>query len=202
VHAKRPFRTDDVYVRQADLILVGDTISVQSRNGVPVAVVTPTSVVFGRITKSPIDVRNYPHTPADLPVLSVGHRSLLFLAPTAERDGTYACLEMCEYPMVTDRECAARLARVLRLVAVRQAASQRDRAAALVGLLDSPDTDLAAAASNYLDFLVNGDEDGDDALIPPSAFSRLTQKREADREVTARCDAWRRWWQKRIDSSE
>ena len=94
---KLAFRTDDVYVRQATLILVADTVSllgesVSLLDRTGLAIVRPTAVIFGDLPAGHIRVRNYAHTAEDFPIFTVGSRSLLFLKADAAGPETYSCV--------------------------------------------------------------------------------------------------------------
>jgi hypothetical protein len=196
-HAKLVFRTDDVYVRQANLIVVARTISTGTHRGVSVATLDVLSVLMGPSPDSTIDVRDYPEGEEDAPQFRVGERALLLLSPDPSAPGVFQCVGAQATKRVYRPEWAAewdtQLERIARLVEARDR-PQEARIAALMELLDSKDDQLAAAASNYLNYLLTGEEDEPWMINPPKRSSNWSWQDYFERNVVAHRKKWKAWW--------
>jgi hypothetical protein len=192
-------RTDDVYVRQSDLIVVGDAVSIGAREGVPVAEVRVVSVILGSEVSPSIYVRNFPDGIEDMPHFQAGERSLLFLKADSRGNGVFWCVgaEAAKRDLRPgggdDVRWADSLKRVTRLAAVRREPDEERRLALLLGLLDSQDLDLVAAASNYLNYLASGQEDEGWSINPPEDSSDWSWRDYFRRNAVAHRAKWQAW---------
>lgn len=196
--AKLVFRTEDVYVRQADVVVVADTVATGMRGGVPVATVLVHSVLMGAVRGSTLCVRDFPAGEEDMPRFKVGERSLLFLSPIPALSGVFSSVGAQAtkrvYRSERTADWAAALERIGRLVAARQQPDEKARVAALVLLLESDDSQLAAAASNYLNYLATGQQDEEWIVNPPEGSSDWSWKDYFERNVVAHRRKWQAWW--------
>ena len=192
------YRTDDVYVRQSNLIVVGDVVSLGAREGVPVAEVRVVSVVMGSETASSIYVRNFPDGFEDMPFFRAGERSLLLLRPDFPVAGVFwsvgAEATKRDLRPGGDVRWSTTLERVTHLAAVRSEPDDERRLELLVGLLDSPDIELVAAASNYLNYLATGQEDEGWSINPPENSSDWSWRDYYSRNAVAHRAKWQAWW--------
>jgi hypothetical protein len=195
------YRTDDVYVRQSDLIVVGDAVSIGAREGVPIAEVRVVSVVMGSGVASSIYVRNFPDGFEDMPYFRAGERSLLLLKANFPVAGVFWCVGAEDTKRDLrpggDARWTTSLERVTQLAAVRSEPDDQRRLELLVGLLDSPDIELVAAASNYLNYLATGQEDEGWSINPPENSSEWSWRDYYSRNAVAHRAKWRAWWQAR-----
>ena len=196
--AKLMFRTDDVFVRGADLIVVAMTVAILPGGGGGLALVEPSTVLLGPSSRSRVQVRNYLDTDEDMPVFKVGRKSLLFLKADDAVPGTYLCFGAEAGKRDYDSRNAVawdrQETRISRLADARQAQDEQERNRLLVSLLDSDDTQLAAAASNYLNYLVTGNDDEPWIVLPPKNSSAWSWEDYFQRNVVAHRKKWKRWW--------
>jgi hypothetical protein len=86
------------------------------------------------------------------------------------------------------------IGRIKRLADANAFPAGDERNGLLVSLLDSEDRWLAAAASNYLNYLVTGTEDEDWIVKPPRNSSDWSWEDYFQRNVVAHRQKWKRWW--------
>jgi hypothetical protein len=191
--------TDDFYVRESDLIIVGDVASIGMHGQVPVAEVRAVEILMGSVPASPTYIRNFPDGAEDMPYFRVGERSLLFLRADFPSPGVFWCVgaeatkrDRSSYDV---ESWATMLDRVGHLVSVRGEADDRARTAALVRLLDSEDLELVAAASNYLNYLHTGQDREGWIIHPPEDSSDWSWRDYFDRNAIAHRKIWQAWWQ-------
>ena len=153
---------------------------------------------MGSNASSTILVRNFPDDWEDMPYFRVGERSLLLLKADFPVAGVFWCVgadatkrDLRGYGV---KDWASMLERMKALSAVRAISNDRARAEALVRRLDSPDIDLAAAASNYLNFLATGQDDEGWTINPPKGSSDWSWDDYYRRNVVAHRKKWQNWW--------
>jgi hypothetical protein len=200
-HAKLASFPLDHYVRAADLIVMGRVTGIDDTIHVAVD-----ATLLGK-SRATVDVVSYQQGwHEDKPTYAVGERVLLFLR-RVRGSGLYDCVHgMGGKVLFVDphtesyafrrHETASFTALVKSFIAVRTEPSQKGRLKRLIGLLSSSDVFVITAASNYLNFLVNGQEE-EGWLINPPEGTDWSYEAYYERNTRAHKKAWLAWWKKR-----
>jgi hypothetical protein len=191
---KLAFQTLDVFVRHADLIVVAKTTRLIP-GSTPLAIVAPSEVLLGTITKPSLRVVNAEPAKEDAAVFSVGTVSLLFLRRVGGQG--YGCVNASDgkidFRAAELEHWNALLSRTHDLIRVRQAPSTEDKERILLELLDSRDLWLVAAASSYLNFLVNDADIEPWVILPPADSGHWSWRDYFDRNAQAHRELWKAW---------
>jgi len=194
-----PYLPLDFYVRHADRIVIGQ---VQETGAVVVVGVTET-LLGSKIPTLRVTGHGLSGWEEDEPIYTVGQKALLFLRPTdggSQLDSVQAEGGKVDFEggrvrshVFPDYDQETFVTLVKRFVGVREEPSVQAKYRLLMQLLESKDVFVIASASEYLNYLVNGQDD-EDWLIKPRDSEDWSYTKYYERNALAHKRAWKKWW--------